>query len=276
MGGQPEWLMEPADVWGARWDACDNPLSRRYMEVAFRKQSLVVLAADLNTMSGLNALIDQVGSHIAALKTHVDLVDDWTADGWAAFCEKADGHNLLIFEDRKFADIGPISRGQMAGVYDIRSWANLVTAHGISGPDIVDGLCAGWADVGREGGVLLLAQMSSRGNLLELPGYTDEMVSAGIPNQGVFGFIGNGSRPVELSVLREKVGDGKIIWTPGVNLAVGDGEMGQRYGSPSDAIQAGSDGIIVGSGIYKSENVKDAAASYADISWQALLKRCGL
>ncbi|CAI8355472.1 MAG: Orotidine 5'-phosphate decarboxylase [Marine Group II euryarchaeote MED-G33] len=265
--------MEPAEVWGARWDSCDNPLSRRYMEVVCRKQSLVVLAADLNTMSGLNNLIDQVGPNIAALKTHVDLIDDWSAESWAAFCEKATAHDLLIFEDRKFADIGPISRGQMAGVYDIRSWANIVTAHGISGPDIVDGLCAGWSDVDREGGVLLLAQMSSRGNLLGLPGYTDEMVSAGISNQGVFGFIGNGSRPAELTILRGKVGDRKLIWTPGVNLAVGDGEMGQRYGDPHEAIQAGSDGIIVGSGIYKSDDPRGVAAKYAEISWLALTER---
>ena len=275
MGAQPGCLMEPAEVWGARWDSCDNPLSRRYMEVVCRKQSLVVLAADLNTMSGLNNLIDQVGPNIAALKTHVDLIDDWSAESWAAFCEKATAHDLLIFEDRKFADIGPISRGQMAGVYDIRSWANIVTAHGISGPDIVDGLCAGWSDVGREGGVLLLAQMSSRGNLLGLPGYTDEMVSAGISNQGVFGFIGNGSRPAELTILRGKVGNRKLIWTPGVNLAVGDGEMGQRYGDPREAIQAGSDGIIVGSGIYKSDDPRGVAAKYAEISWLALTERRG-
>ena len=146
---QPGLLMEPADVWGARWDACDNTLARQYMEVACRKQSLVILAADLNTMAGLNDLVDQVGPHIAALKTHVDLVDDWTAASWAALCEKAKSHDLLIFEDQKFGDIGPISQKQMASVYDIRSWANIVTAHGISGPDIVDGLCAGWADVGR-------------------------------------------------------------------------------------------------------------------------------
>ena len=275
MGAQPGCLMEPAEVWGARWDSCDNPLSRRYMEVVCRKQSLVVLAADLNTMSGLNNLIDQVGPNIAALKTHVDLIDDWSAESWAAFCEKATAHDLLIFEDRKFADIGPISRGQMAGVYDIRSWANIVTAHGISGPDIVDGLCAGWSDVGREGGVLLLAQMSSRGNLLGLPGYTDEMVSAGISNRGVFGFIGNGSRPAELTKLRGKVGNRKLIWTPGVNLAVGDGEMGQRYGDPREAIQAGSDGIIVGSGIYKSDDPRGVAAKYAEISWLALTERSG-
>lgn len=265
--------MEAAEVWGSRWDACDNSMVRQYMDVVCRKQTLVILAADLRTMDALADLIDAVGPYIAALKTHVDLVDDWTADGWSALCTLAAEHDLLIFEDRKFADIGPISRGQMAGVYDIRSWANVVTAHGISGPDIVDGLCAGWNDVGREGGVLLLAQMSSRGNLLGLDGYTDAMVSAGIANAGVFGFIGNGSRPAELSELRAKVGDKKLIWTPGVNLAVGDGEMGQRYGDPSEAIHSGSDGIIVGSGIYKSDSPQDVAKAYAHISWSALLER---
>jgi len=275
MSGQPVSLMEPADVWGVRWEACDNSMVRQYMDVVCKKQTLVILAADLRTMGELSELIEEVGPHIAALKTHVDLVDDWTASDWAALCELAKQHDLLIFEDRKFADIGPISRGQMAGVYDIRSWANVVTAHGISGPDIVDGLCAGWNDVSREGGVLLLAQMSSRGNLLGLEGYTDAMVQAGIANSGVFGFIGNGSRPAELSVLREKVGDKKLIWTPGVNLAVGDGEMGQRYGDPSEAILSGSDGIIVGSGIYKSENPGEMAKAYADISWGSLLKRSG-
>ena len=50
MRAQPEGLMEPADVWGARWNVCDNTLARQYMEVVCRKQSMVVLAADLNTM----------------------------------------------------------------------------------------------------------------------------------------------------------------------------------------------------------------------------------
>ena len=162
----------------------------------------------------------------------------------------------------------------MAGIYDIRSWSDLVTAHLISGPDIVDGLQAGWNDVGRSGGVLLLAQMSSRGNLLH-PDYTREVVEKGTAHDGVFGFIGNGSRPAELAVLRSAVGEAKMIWTPGVNLAVGDGEMGQRYGDPTEAVLAGSDCIIVGSGIHKADDPGAAAAAYAEASWKGLLQRNG-
>ena len=217
--------MQPADVWGNRWHESSLPMARRYMTVACEKQSLVCLAADRNTMSGLFELLEQVGPYVAALKTHVDLIDDWSAKEWSKFCAAAEQNNLLIFEDRKFADIGKISRSQMAGIYDIRSWSNIVTAHLISGPDIVDGLQAGWSDVGREGGVLLLAQMSSRGNLLT-ENYCDSVVAKGVASKGVLGFIGNGSRPEELQKLRTMVGESKMIWTPGVNLVVGDGEMG--------------------------------------------------
>ena len=158
--------MQAAEVWGNRWSNAVLPMARRYMEVATEKQSLVCLAADRRTMKGLFQLVREVGPYISALKTHVDLIDDWSREVWLEFCEVAKQHNLLIFEDRKFADIGKISQSQMGGIYDIRSWSDIVTAHLISGPDIVEGLQSAWKGVGREGGVLLLAQMSSRGNLL--------------------------------------------------------------------------------------------------------------
>ena len=56
-------------------------------------------------------------------------------------------------------------------------------------------------------------------------------------------------------------------------MAVGDGVMGQRYGDPREAVLAGSDGIIVGSGIYKSDQKSEVAKEYANISWRALLER---
>jgi len=51
--------------------------------------------------------------------------------------------------------------------------------------------------------------------------------------------------------------------------------MGQRYGDPTEAVLAGSDCIIVGSGIHKAEDPAKAAKAYADASWTGLLKRNG-
>ena len=266
--------MEPAEAWGERWSAMATPIARQYMTTAARSESLVCLAADRTRMSDLLALVQSVGPSLAALKTHVDVVEDWTIEGWMEVRAAADAADLLLFEDRKFADIGGITQKQMHGLYGIAGWADLVTAHLISGPDIVDGCMAAWSDVNRDGGVLLLAQMSSRGNLLAGP-YSDAVVAHGKGHEGVMGFIGNGSRPDELRDLRRRVGEGRMIWTPGVNLAVGDGAMGQRYGHPRDAVLAGSDAIIVGSGIHRADDPAQAAKAYAEASWRALLERSG-
>jgi len=260
------------EVWGERYASCTDPLTRKYMEISEKKQSLVCLAADKTTMGEMFELLEKVAPFIAVLKTHVDLIDDWNMKDWLRFCKLANENDLLIFEDRKFADIGKISQKQMGGVYDIRSWADLVTSHLISGPDIVDGLQDGWGSVDRSGSVLLLAQMSSRGNLL-LPDYCKKVVELGKVHTGVLGFIGNGSDVEGIKSLRNLVGDDKMIWTPGVNIAVGDGDLGQRYGDPREAILAGSDCIIVGSGIHQSPDPAAAAMQYSKVSWSAFCER---
>jgi len=264
--------MQPGEVWGERWRLANSAIAQTYMEVAVTKQSLVCLAADKATMDELVDLISMVGPYIAALKTHVDVIQDWSVERWSEFCQLAHSMNLLIFEDRKFADIGKISRQQIGGIYAINTWADIVTAHLISGPDVVDGLLAGWQDVGCQGSVLLLAQMSSRGNLLTAS-YSQEVVGFGIKHEGVLGFIGNGSNPLEVQNLRQMVGQQKMIWTPGVNLQTGDGDLGQRYGGPKEAIEAGSDCVIVGSGIHSSTDPIAAAKAYAEASWSGLLAR---
>ena len=266
--------MDPARIWGERWINCKQPIARKYMEMACIKQSLVVLAADKKTMGELNQLVENVNDYIVALKTHVDLIDDWNKEEWVKFIFNAKEKGLLIFEDRKHGDIGKIARDQMGGIYDSQSWADLITAHLISGPSVLDGMKEAWESIGKQGGVLLLAQMSSEGNLLEIPGYTDAVIEIGKKHPICFGFIGNGSRPNELSELRSKVGESKMIWTPGINLKMGEVKLGQRYGDPEDAILAGSDAIIIGSGIHNSENPKEMAKKYAEISWNSLLKRC--
>jgi len=80
--------MEPASVWKERWQSATLPMARQYMELAAQKQSLVCLAADRPTMKELNDLLDDVHPFIVALKTHVDMVDDWTEKDWGRFVRK--------------------------------------------------------------------------------------------------------------------------------------------------------------------------------------------
>ena len=264
--------MKAEDAWGPRWANCAHPLSHEFMRIACEKESLVVLAADLPTVDGLVQLIEDVGESVCALKTHVDMVEGFNMGDWEGVVEVARSKGMLLFEDRKFADIGRVAQTQMGGLYDIRSWADLVTSHSVSGPDVVDGIASAWDEVERVGGVLLLAQMSSSGNLLREE-YTEETLDMGRASPHVMGYIGNGSSVTELKALRSKVGEGRMIWTPGVNLSAKEGVLGQRYGPPAEAVLAGSDAIIVGSGIHASEDPRAAARQYASLSWGALLER---
>ena len=264
--------MKAEDAWGPRWVNCAHPLSHEFMRVAREKESLVVLAADLPTVDGIVQLIEDVGEYVCALKTHVDMVEGFNMEDWSKVVDAARSRGMLLFEDRKFADIGRVAQTQMGGLYDIRSWADLVTSHSISGPDVVDGVAAAWDEVERIGGVLLLAQMSSSGNLL-VDGYAESTLEIGNASPHVLGYIGNGSSVSELEELRSKVGEGRMIWTPGVNLRAGEGVLGQRYGHPAEAVLAGSDAIIVGSGIHRSEDPLASAREYASASWGALLER---
>lgn len=242
-----------------RAELCKNPTAKRLFSLMDQKQTNLCIAADVTSSKELIALAETLGPEICLFKTHIDILSDFMPQVTEELCHLAEKHQFLIFEDRKFADIGnTVLQQYSGGIYKIADWADITNAHIVPGPGIIAGL----KEVGlpKERGLLLLAQMSSSGTLAEGT-YTDSAVKmAGENLDFVIGFI-----------CVKKLSDDPIFvhMTPGIQLAQGKDLLGQQYQTPDSAIQAGTDIIIVGRGIYAAKDPLKEAELYRKAGWQA-------
>jgi orotidine-5'-phosphate decarboxylase len=200
------------------------------------------------------------------VKTHVDIIKDFNGSFVPRLKALAERHDFLIFEDRKFADIGSTVRKQyQSGVYKIADWSEYVTVHMIAGEAILDGLF-GDLEVPRSG--FLLARMSAKGNLISET-YTRQVLEVGKRRKEcVSGYIGHGADVEDIKRFRNKIPEDQLLLMPGVNLdSKGDG-LGQQYLTVKDAIDGGADAIIVGRGIVASNDPAGEARRYRQEAWK--------
>lgn len=244
-----------------RGELSPNPTAKRLFGVMEEKQTNLCVAVDVTTKQELLDLAEAVGPAVCVLKTRTDTVDDFDEDLVIHLQRLSEKYNFLLFEDHTFADIGIAVKHQYQdGIYHIADWADIINAHPIVGPGVIEGLKEVGLHKGR--GLLLLAQMTSKDNLISSE-YTAEAVRmAGDHADFAIGFISNGN-----------VSDNPqfIHFTPGVHINREGDRLGQQYQSPEEAIRQGADIIIVGRGITKSHNPEAAAKHYQDIAWEAAM-----
>ncbi|KAI8960860.1 Orotidine 5'-phosphate decarboxylase [Daldinia sp. FL1419] len=122
-----------------------HPLLNYLFRLMELKKSNLCLSADVTSARELLTLADRIGPSIVVLKTHYDLVAGWdyhpqtgTGPKLGAIARK---HGFLIFEDRKFGDIGSTVQQQYtAGTARIIDWAHIVNVNMIPGKAAVTAL----------------------------------------------------------------------------------------------------------------------------------------
>jgi orotidine 5'-phosphate decarboxylase subfamily 1 len=236
-----------------------NPTGKKLLQLMHEKQTNLCVAADVTHCEELIKLAEGVGNEICLFKTHIDILEDFSFAVIEELKKIAHHYQFLLFEDRKFADIGnTVLQQYEKGIYRIVEWADIVNAHVLPGPGIIEGLKK--VGLPRERGLLLLAEMSSSGSLA-VGTYTEKAIEWAISHADfVMGFI-----------CQRKLSPfpGFIHMTPGIQFADKADFLGQQYNTPESAIAKGSDVLIVGRGIYAAKNPRDSASLYKKAGWQA-------
>lgn len=226
-----------------------------------KKQTNLSLSADVTSKKDLLNLAEKLGPEIGMLKTHIDIIEDFDTDLVKQLRDIAEKHNFILFEDRKFADVGNTAKLQYEkGIYKIANWAAITNAYIISGPEIITALKQVGLKLGN--GLLLMAELSSKGNLLT-DEYRKKAIDLAIKNADfVIGFITQKKLPQDPEQF--------IYACPGVNFAETSDNLGQQYNTPQHAISKNNvDIIIVGRGIYAAENPVATAKKYREAGWKA-------
>ncbi|OGT37921.1 MAG: orotidine 5'-phosphate decarboxylase [Gammaproteobacteria bacterium RIFCSPHIGHO2_12_FULL_37_14] len=253
-------MTRPFLGYAERAQHCQNTVAKRLLTLMDEKQTNLALSADVTSADALLDFADTIGPEICILKTHIDIIDDFTPALTTALTKLARKHQFLLFEDRKFADIGNTVKHQYeGGLYRIATWADITNAHALPGPGIIKGL----AEVGTSKGraLLLLAEMSSTQHLMDAHYIQQTLQLAEQCPEFVIGFIAQRKLSTQPHW---------IYLTPGVKLEAGGDKLGQQYTTPEQAIiENGSDIIIVGRGILQADNPLAEAKRYRQRGWEA-------
>ena len=222
------------------------------------------------------------------LKTHIDIISDFSQATIECLAKLSEKHNFLIFEDRKFVDIGnTVQKQYKGGAFRISDWAHVVNASVLAGEGIIQALDEVIAKEleSSERGILILAEMTSSGSLATGE-YTRASVAIAQKHpQSVIGFVATrelsayASEDVSgRSSARNRAGpsgceEDFIVFTTGVNMSNKGDALGQQYQTPTSAIEGGSDFLIAGRGIYASLDPVAAVQAYREAGWNAYLAR---
>ena len=237
----------------------DHPISKRLLEIALEKKTNLICSADLMTSNDLLQFVRQIGSMICALKLHIDIIEDFTKELTYELKYLSNELNFLIIEDRKFADIGNTVQMQFeSGIYNISNWADMITIHITGGEESL--IAIKQSIKNQSVAIIPIVQMSTKDTLTD-QNYCKKATDIIQKHKDIV--IGAVAQSYDLP-------GGLLKFVPGVNLNSKSDNIGQKYQTPQSVIsQRNADFLIVGRGIYQSDDPYLACEKYQIAGWNA-------
>ncbi|VDM56549.1 unnamed protein product [Angiostrongylus costaricensis] len=214
-------------------------------------------------------LVEKAGPFVIAIKVHADAIVDFSKDFTARLVRLAKDHEFFIFEDRYSK--GNTNLLQLKGALHVAEWADLVTVYATQG---FESIGPAFRQVVldpayRLSGILLIAQLSTKGSLTSLPGYTQGgyyvyfIFEAYITKESIaVTEMGEANQDVVCGFIcqaRVSSHPHMLHWTPDLYLQA--------------IIRQQNDIVIVGRGVTSSTSPIQELTRYREAGWTALMAK---
>lgn len=217
--------------------------------------SEVVIALDLASREAALALVDRVGEEHDYYKVGFELFTHAGPD----LVRELRGRGKRVFLDLKLLDIPNTVRSAARAAAHMG--VDLLTVHATGGRSMVAAAVEGAGNESRVVAVTLLTSLSAM-EVREVWGRAELSEDAEVVRLAQLavsaGAAGVVSSPREARALRKVLGSGAILVTPGIRLAGESAHDQNRIATPSAAVQAGSDLLVVGRSIVQANDPVEA------------------
>lgn len=230
--------------------------------------SRIIVALDVPTAAAAHTVVKEIGDAVSFYKVGLEL---FLAEG-PSVLELLREEGKRIFLDLKFHDIPRTVEHAVQSVLKYRP--DLLTIHASGGQAMVAGAAKAIQEAGASSQLLAVTVLTSlnQDDLVQMGvvrPVAEQVVSLGklAVEAGANGLV---CSPLEVSLLRQALGAGPVLVTPGVRPAgAGVGDQ-KRVMKPGDAIRAGSTYLVIGRPIVGASNRREAAVRINEEIEQAL------
>lgn len=206
----------------------------------------IIIALDVNTLKEVEHLLDILSPHVGIFKVGMEL---FYSCGPKAI-DLIKKYDREVFLDLKFHDIPNTVRN--AAKVATRLGAFMFNVHASGGSDMMKAAIEGAVEesekmgIGRPRilGVTVLTSMEA----------TEKEVVSLAKSASEAGLDGVVASPKEAASIRKEIGKNFLIVTPGVRPKGSEKEDQKRIATPSEAISAGADYIVIGRPITKAKD----------------------
>lgn len=206
------------------------------LKIIIGKKTNICLALDIPEWDRFFDVLEKIASRICMVKIHLDIMKNTTPEHLNQLRRLAEMEEFMIWEDRKFCDIGNTNRMQLERLLEMEL-IDFVSVNPCGGLKSLEPFFD-------RIGIFVLAEMSSENNLINME-YTSRCLELVNKNNSKISGI------INQTIKKRNINSNVLSITPGISIYSKNDGIGQKYRT-TQQLENMPDILVVGRAIYNN------------------------